>query len=87
MQLAASGQVCAATGVEHSLGALFKQLGLPDGRKEIDAFLGSHRLAEGQKLPDAPFWNEAQSQFLREALQQDSDWTEEADELAVRLSN
>lgn len=72
---------------QHSLGALFKQLGLPDGRKEIDAFLGSHRLAEGQNLPDAPFWNEAQSQFLREALQQDSDWTEEADELAVRLSN
>lgn len=72
---------------QHSLGALFKQLGLPDERKEIDAFLGSHRLAEGQNLPDAPFWNEAQSQFLREALQQDSDWTEEADELAVRLSN
>jgi len=72
---------------QHSLSALFKQLGLPDGRKDIDTFLGSHRLAEGQKLPDAPFWNAAQSQFLREALQQDSDWTEEADELAVRLSN
>ncbi|QRY81666.1 DUF2789 domain-containing protein [Pseudomonas sp. PDNC002] len=72
---------------QHSLGALFKQLGLPNDRKDIDAFLDSHRLVEGQKLPDAPFWNKAQAQFLREALQQDSDWTEEADELAVRLSD
>jgi len=70
----------------HTLANLFKQLGLPDGRSEIDAFLGSHRLIEGQKLPDAPFWSAAQAQFLREAWQQDSDWAEDVDELAVRLS-
>lgn len=70
----------------HTLGALFKQLGLPNGRQDIDTFLGSHQLTDGQALPDAPFWNSAQAQFLREALADDSDWTEEVDELAVRLS-
>lgn len=70
----------------HTLGALFKQLGLPNSRQEIDAFLGSHRLAESQALADAPFWNPAQAEFLREALEEDSDWAEEVDELAVRLS-
>lgn len=71
---------------QHSLGALFDQLGLPSGKTEIDRFVAGHRLALGQALPDAPFWNTAQSAFLRDALQQDSDWTEEADELAVLLS-
>ncbi|MCY1288070.1 hypothetical protein D3C76_604060 [compost metagenome] len=70
----------------HTLGELFKQLGLPNGKGEIDAFLGQHRLADGQALADAPFWNEAQAQFIREALEDDSDWAEEVDELAVRLS-
>ena len=70
----------------HTLANLFKQLGLPENRSDIDAILGSHRLADGQKLPDAPFWNAAQAQFLREALQQDSDWAEDVDELAVHLS-
>jgi len=70
----------------HTLGALFKQLGLPNGRQDIDAFLGSHRLTAGQSLADAPFWNPAQAEFLREALEDDSDWAEEVDELAVRLS-
>ena len=71
---------------EHSLSALFKQLGLPTGRVEIEGFLREHRLAEGQALPKAPFWNKAQSQFLSEALADDSDWAEVADELAVLLS-
>ena len=49
-------------------GGLFKQLGLANGKAEIDAFLREHRLAEGQALPKAPFWNKAQAQFLSEAL-------------------
>ncbi len=70
----------------HSLTALFDQLGLPSAKTEIDRFVTGHRLAVGQALPDAPFWNAAQSAFLRDALREDSDWTEEADELAVLLS-
>jgi hypothetical protein len=70
----------------HSLSALFDQLGLPSDKSGIDHFVTSHRLAVGQPLPDAPFWNKAQSTFLRDALLEDSDWAEEADELAVLLS-
>jgi hypothetical protein len=71
---------------EHSLSGLFKQLGLPTGRADIETFLREHRLAEGQALAKAPFWNKAQAQFLCEALADDSDWAEVADELAVLLS-
>ena len=70
----------------HSLSALFDQLGLPSDKSGIDRFVTSHRLAVGQPLPDAPFWNNAQSAFLRDALLEDSDWAEEVDELAVLLS-
>ncbi|AYF87001.1 DUF2789 domain-containing protein [Pseudomonas sp. JS3066] len=70
----------------HSLSALFDQLGLPSGKSEIDSFVAGHRLAVGQALPDAPFWSQSQSSFLRDALLDDSDWAEEADELAVLLS-
>ena len=70
----------------HSLSALFDQLGLPSAKGDIDRFAANHRLAVGQALPDAPFWNPAQAAFLREALLDDSDWAEEADELAVLLS-
>ncbi|WP_044872931.1 DUF2789 domain-containing protein [Pseudomonas sp. LFM046] len=70
----------------HSLSALFDQLGLPSSKGEIERFAANHRLALGQALPDAPFWNKAQSAFLRDALLDDSDWAEEADELAVMLS-
>lgn len=71
---------------EHSLGGLFKQLGLPAEKAEIERFLREHRLAEGQALAKAPFWSKAQAQLLSEALADDSDWAEVADELAVLLS-
>ncbi|AOE84962.1 DUF2789 domain-containing protein [Pseudomonas sp. TCU-HL1] len=70
----------------HSLSALFDQLGLPSDKAGIERFAAGNRLAVGQALPDAPFWNKAQSAFLRDALLDDSDWCEEADELAVLLS-
>ncbi|BAN48919.1 DUF2789 domain-containing protein [Metapseudomonas resinovorans] len=70
----------------HSLSALFDQLGLPSDRAGIDSFVTGHKLAVGQSLADAPFWNRAQATFLRDALLEDSDWAEEADELAVLLS-
>ena len=34
---------------------------------------------------DAPFWTPAQADFLRQALAEDADWSEEVDELAVLL--
>ncbi|MDD0841569.1 DUF2789 domain-containing protein [Pseudomonas sp. Gutcm_11s] len=71
---------------KHNFSGLFKQLGLPNDKADIETFLREHRLAEGQALPKAAFWNKAQSQFLTEALANDSDWAEVVDELAVLLS-
>lgn len=70
----------------HDLNSLFSQLGLPDEPQAIDAFLATHRLNAGTALVDAPFWSRAQAEFLREALADDSDWAEAADELAMLLS-
>ncbi len=70
----------------HTLAHLFHQLGLAGDGPAIDAFVHSHRLPAGTPLSQATFWNPAQAQFLCEALAQDSDWAEAADELAVRLS-
>jgi len=70
----------------HDLKALFQQLGLPDGAGEIDAFIERHRpLPDGVLLADAPFWSEAQAQFLREEFNGDADWAEMVDQLNTRL--
>ena len=71
---------------EHSLRALFDQLGLPSDAVAIDAFIAQHRpLPDNVKLPDAPFWTPAQSQFLREEFDEDADWVELVDQLNLRL--
>lgn len=70
----------------HDLHALFRQLGLSDTPAAIDDFVASHRLEPRLRLGEAPFWKPAQAAFLREALANDSDWAEAADELAALLS-
>ncbi|MDM0047153.1 DUF2789 domain-containing protein [Variovorax dokdonensis] len=70
----------------HDLKDLFEQLGLPSAPGDIDAFIGKHRpLDDGVALADAPFWTEAQAQFLREEINEDADWAEMVDQLNVRL--
>ena len=65
---------------------LFAQLGLPDDDVHIRQFLAAHKpLAGDIKLADAPFWTPAQAAFLHEALQDDSDWAEVADQLNTAL--
>lgn len=70
----------------HDLNGLFRQLGLAGEPRAIDAFLATHSLDAGTALAEAPFWNPAQAAFLSEAIADDSDWAEAADELAVLLS-
>lgn len=71
----------------HDLKDLFGQLGLPDDAVSIDRFIASHRpLPAGVALADAPFWSASQAQFLREEIDDDADWAELIDSLAVRLS-
>lgn len=71
---------------KHDLSGLFRQLGLAGEPRAIDEFLASHRLEAGTALAEAPFWNVAQAAFLGEAIADDSDWAEAADELATLLS-
>lgn len=71
----------------HDLETLFLQLGLPNAAEDIQAFIDQHRnkLPPAVALPDADFWTPAQAAFLRDAIQEDSDWCEVVDELDSRL--
>ena len=70
----------------HSMVNLFAQLGLPSEPEKIDDFIARHRcLLDGVALDAAPFWTESQAEFIREALEEDSDWTEAVDQLDARL--
>jgi len=70
----------------HNISGLFQQLGLPDDADGISSFLRAHRpLAAGVSLDKADFWKPAQAAFLREAIEEDSDWAEVADELDAML--
>lgn len=70
----------------HRIGDLFRQLGLPGDPGAVEAFIAQHRpLVEGVALADAPWWSASQALFLREALAQDADWAEVADQLSARL--
>lgn len=70
----------------HTFHALFDQLGLSSDAVDIAHFLALNAPLPGNVLlPDAPFWSPAQATFLREALQQDSDWAEPVDQLSQAL--
>jgi hypothetical protein len=70
----------------HSFSELFSQLGLDADADAIENFLSEHSpLDDNIELADAPFWNNAQAQFLREALSNDSDWAEMVDALNLAL--
>ncbi|MFZ5580223.1 MAG: DUF2789 domain-containing protein [Pseudomonadota bacterium] len=72
--------------VFHPLSELFAQLGLPSDTASIDAFVAQNcPLNYEVALPDAPFWTEAQAQFIREALEEDADWAEAVDHLDALL--
>jgi hypothetical protein len=71
---------------DHTLNALFEQLGLPASDAEITAFIETHKpLADPVALADAPFWNASQASFLQEAIADDADWAEVVDQLDALL--
>lgn len=70
----------------HRFSELFAQLGLPTDDAGIEAFLHQHSpLAADIELENAPFWNPAQSAFLREEWREDADWAELVDQLNLAL--
>jgi len=72
----------------HTLSTLFAQLGLPNSEDDINAFIIKHcNLVGNIPLDKAPFWTTSQSSFLREAIEEDSDWAEVVDQLDNSLRN
>lgn len=70
----------------HTLCNLFAQLGLPANKLAVEDFIAAHRpLANDVALYRAPFWSEAQRNFLKEEIIGDADWAPIIDELNARL--
>lgn len=70
----------------HNLSTLFEQLGLPADASSIQTFIHRHRpLDPKTSLPQASWWIPTQAEFLRQAIEQDSDWAEQVDELDALL--
>lgn len=64
---------------------LFRQLGLDADERAIAEFIQTHQLAADVALAEAPFWSEAQRQFLMEKLQVDAEWAIVVDQLSESL--
>ncbi|MBS1158563.1 MAG: hypothetical protein H6R15_982 [Proteobacteria bacterium] len=70
----------------HNMSQLFAQLGQANDEQAIARFIEARRpLANGVQLHEAAFWTPAQACFLREAILDDADWAEVADELNGEL--
>tara|TARA_R110000744_G_scaffold308704_1_gene416740 strand:+ start:3496 stop:3729 length:234 start_codon:yes stop_codon:yes gene_type:complete len=70
----------------HDMTSLFAQLGIKNSDEEIESFIAIHRgIPEKKQLADADFWNTSQKQFLIEAIELDSDWSEVVDSLDAQL--
>jgi len=64
---------------------LFLQLGLDASAEGIARFIREHQLATDVEVVEAPYWNDAQRQFLSESLQADAAWSTVVDELNESL--
>ncbi|MBF8224349.1 DUF2789 domain-containing protein [Halomonas sp. 328] len=70
----------------HHFSELFEQLGLASDAGAIEAFIKRHSpLPESVPLHEASFWNPAQAELLRNALEDDADWAEVVDHLDASL--
>lgn len=67
---------------------LFRKLGLDDDPCAIDVFIEKNKILTGEiHIADAPFWNPAQSEFIRESIYYDSEWADAVDQLDIILRN
>lgn len=70
----------------HTMNNLFAQLGEPCDESAIARFFETHGPLPGSMLlHEAGFWNSAQAGFLREAISEDADWAEVAENLNTQL--
>lgn len=64
---------------------LFEQLGLDATPEGIADFIQDHQLHTDLSLLDAPYWTEAQHQFLAEKIASDGEWAIVVDQLNESL--
>jgi hypothetical protein len=70
----------------HTMSNLFAQLGLANDDAAIAQFIKTHQPLPGSvQLHQADFWTASQASFLCEAIRDDADWAEIADELSAEL--
>lgn len=70
---------------EPTMTNLFLQLGLDASEQGIARFIEGHQLAADVLMADAPYWNDAQRQFLAEQLKADAVWAVVVDQLSESL--
>jgi hypothetical protein len=72
----------------HTMSDLFLQLGLPADASSIAAYIEDHAGAcDTCALPDATIWTDSQRVFLKESINEDSDWAILAEQLTSLLSD
>ena len=64
---------------------LFEQLGLIATPEAIAEFIQEHQLHKDFNLLDAPYWTDAQRQFLEEKMSSDGNWAIVVDQLNESL--
>ncbi|MFW1754687.1 DUF2789 family protein [Acinetobacter wanghuae] len=64
---------------------LFEQLGLDSTAAAIAEFISEHQLHQDLALLDAPYWTQAQHQFLAEKIASDGEWAIVVDQLNEAL--
>ena len=70
----------------HSMNALFEQLGLGSSNLEIETFIKRNTpLPATINLHKAKIWNVSQAAFLDQAIVDDADWVVVVDQLNARL--
>lgn len=64
---------------------LFEQLGLDASDEAIEAFIENHQLDQNTALHLAPFWSEAQRNFIISHWKKDDEWAIVVDSLNAQL--
>lgn len=70
---------------EPTMTNLFLQLGLDESEQGIADFIKTNQLPAEVALGDAPYWNDAQRQFLVEQLKADAPWAMVVDQFSEAL--
>ncbi|WP_018982025.1 DUF2789 family protein [Salinimonas chungwhensis] len=65
---------------------LFTQLGLDSSEEGMEAFIQKHKgMNNSRHIEEAPFWNESQVAFLKQAIDEDAQWVMLIDDLNAQL--